>query len=80
MIMAKIVKNISVPLSGAPHAPPTTSDSKLSIQNVSLSSVIIPGVPTIPTCITLSTLSPAALSSTDLQSNLSLTAPHTPNP
>jgi len=44
---------LMLPLSGAPHAPPTTSHYKLSSQNVSQSSVTIPDVPPLPTCTTL---------------------------
>ena len=39
-----------------------------------------PGVLSLPTCTTLYTLSPSTFSSTDLQPNISLTAPQTPNP
>jgi hypothetical protein len=53
MVMAQIVKEISVSLSGAPHEVPTNSDTKLYNQNISLSSVTIPDVSRIPTSITL---------------------------
>jgi hypothetical protein len=53
---------------------------QLSSQSVSESSVITPGVPPLPIYTTLYTLSPSPLSSTDLQPNFLLTAPHTPTP
>ena len=59
-------------------APSITSDSKLSSQSVSESSVIIPDALPLPTCKTLQALSPSRLSSTDLQPNVLLTAPPTP--
>ena len=67
-------------LSVAPLPPSATSDSRLSSQSVPESSVITPDIPPLPTCTTFYTFSPSALSSTDLLSNFSLTAPHTPKP
>ena len=69
-----------LPLSAAPHFSPTTSNSLLPSQSVSKLLVIIPDALPHPTCMTLWTVSPSQLSSTDLHLNFLLTAPHTPTP